>query len=127
MILYITLGTSDLSKARTFYDAALLPLGYILSGSDPDEIGYSVPGDSRIRIWVTHPYNQEPASFGNGSMVALEAPSRAGVDAFYAAGLSAGGTDEGPPGLRPYSENFYAAYLRDPDGNKISAVCERPE
>lgn len=127
MILYITLGTSDLKRARSFYDAALSPLGYVLTGSDPDEIGYSVPGDSRTRIWVTHPYNKEPASFGNGSMLALEAPSRSVVDAFYAAGLSAGGSDEGAPGLRPYSATFYAAYLRDPDGNKISAVCEKPE
>jgi catechol 2,3-dioxygenase-like lactoylglutathione lyase family enzyme len=127
MLLYITLGTTDLAKARAFYDAALSPLGYVLSGSDPDEIGYCMPGDSRTRIWVTHPYNREPASFGNGSMVALEAPSRSAVDAFFAAGLSAGGSNEGAPGLRPYSANFYAAYLRDPDGNKLSAVCERPE
>jgi catechol 2,3-dioxygenase-like lactoylglutathione lyase family enzyme len=127
MISYITLGTSDLAKARAFYDAALSPLGYVLSGSDPDEIGYSLPGDIRTRIWVTHPYNKEPASFGNGSMVALDAPSRAAVDAFHAGGLAAGGSDEGAPGLRRYGPNFYAAYLRDPDGNKISAVCEIAE
>lgn len=127
MFLYITLGTSDLTKARIFYDAALLPLGYVLSGSDPDEIGYSAPGDSRTRLWITHPYNKRPASFGNGSMLALEAQSRAAVDRFYEAGLAAGGTDEGAPGLRPYGANFYAAYLRDPDGNKISAVCEKAE
>lgn len=127
MIVYVTLGTSDLVKARAFYDAALTPLGYVLSGSDPDEIGYSVPGDSRTRIWITHPYNKKPATFGNGSMLALEAGSRAAVDAFHYNGIAAGGTDEGAPGLRPYGPNFYAAYLRDPDGNKISAVCEKPE
>ena len=127
MILYVTLGTSDLVKARAFYDAALSPLGYTLSGSDPDEIGYSMPGDSRTRIWVTHPYNKEPATFGNGSMLALEASSRAAVNAFYHDGIAAGGSDEGAPGLRPYGPNFYAAYLRDPDGNKISAVCDKAE
>ena len=127
MILYITLGTSDLAKARIFYDAALAPLGYVLSGSDPDEIGYSLPGDSRTRIWVTHPYDKQPASVGNGSMLALAAENRAAVDTFYRAGLANGGTDEGAPGLRPYGPHFYAAYIRDPDGNKLSAVCEKPD
>ena len=57
-------------------------------------------------------------------MPALIAATRSAVDAFHAAGLAAGGTDEGAPGLRPYGSSFYACYLRDPDGNKISAVCE---
>ena len=57
-------------------------------------------------------------------MPAFEAKTRAMVDAFHAAGLTAGGTDEGAPGLRPYGPSFYACYLRDPDGNKLSAVCE---
>ena len=69
----------------------------------------------------------DAATIGNGSMVALDAESRADVDAFYKAALAHGGTDEGAPGLRPFHENFYAAYVRDPDGNKLSAVCERPE
>jgi predicted lactoylglutathione lyase len=60
-------------------------------------------------------------------MVALAAKTRADVDAFYAAAIAAGGTDEGEPGLRPFHASFYAAYVRDPDGNKLSAVCETPE
>lgn len=60
-------------------------------------------------------------------MVALEAESRAAVDAFYQAALANGGTNEGAPGLRSFHANFYAAFVRDPDGNKLSAVCERPE
>jgi len=60
-------------------------------------------------------------------MVALVAKSREDVDRFHAAALAAGGNDEGKPGLRPYHAHFYAAYIRDPDGNKIAAVCERPE
>jgi predicted lactoylglutathione lyase len=60
-------------------------------------------------------------------MVALAAESRADVDAFYAAAIAAGGVDEGKPGLRPFHASFYAAYVRDLDGNKLSAVCERPE
>ena len=59
-------------------------------------------------------------------MIAFDAATRAAVDAFHAAGLAAGGTDEGAPGLRPYGPHFYACYLRDPDGNKLSAVCESP-
>jgi catechol 2,3-dioxygenase-like lactoylglutathione lyase family enzyme len=70
------------------------------------------------------PFDERPATVGNGSMPALIAPSRAAVDAFHAAGLAHGGTDEGAPGLRPYHAHFYACYLRDPDGNKLSAVCE---
>lgn len=91
------------------------------------EIGYGAEGDVRCRLWVVTPFNREAATIGNGSMVALEAESRAAVDAFHAAALAGGGTDEGAPGLRPFHANFYAAYVRDPDGNKLSAVCERPE
>lgn len=127
MLLYITLGTNDLVRARTFYDAALGALGYTCRRADAVEIGYAAEGDVRSRLWVTLPFNKKAATIGNGSMVALDAPSRAAVDAFHAAGIAAGGTDDGQPGLRPYHASFYAAYVRDPDGNKLSAVCERAE
>ena len=110
-----------------FYDAALATLGYSCRSADEAEIGYGAEGDSRNRLWVTEPFDKRAATTGNGSMVALDAPSRAAVDAFYAAAIGSGGTDEGKPGLRPYHDNFYACYVRDPDGNKLSAVCERPE
>lgn len=87
----------------------------------------ATPAPARIQFWVTKPYNGQPATTANGSMPALIAPTRAAVDAFHAAGLASGGTDEGKPGLRPYGPNFYACYLRDPDGNKLSAVCETPQ
>ncbi|MER9829797.1 VOC family protein [Mesorhizobium sp. M0134] len=127
MLLYITLGTSDLDRARVFYDAALGALSYTRRRADEVEIGYAAEGDSRSRLWVTTPFNKKAATVGNGSMVALDAPSRASVDAFYAAALASGGTDDGKPGLRPHHANFYACYVRDPDGNKLSAVCERTE
>ena len=127
MLVYVTLGTNDLVRARAFYDAALAPLGYGCRRADEVEIGYSAEGDSRARLWVTKPFDKRAATIGNGSMVALNAPSRAAVDAFHAAALASGGTDEGKPGLRPYHANFYACYVRDPDGNKLSAVCERAE
>jgi catechol 2,3-dioxygenase-like lactoylglutathione lyase family enzyme len=127
MLLYITLGTNDLDRARVFYDAALGALSYTCHRADEVELGYAAEGDSRSRLWVTTPFNKKAATVGNGSMVALDAPSRASVDAFYAAALASGGTDDGKPGLRPHHANFYACYVRDPDGNKLSAVCERTE
>lgn len=127
MLLYVTIGTNDLARAISFYDAALAPLGLKRQRMDEVEAGYGADGDVRCRLWVTKPFDQKPATRGNGSMVALEAMTRATVDAFHAAALANGGTDDGPPGLRPFHAHFYAAYVRDPDGNKLSAVCERPE
>lgn len=127
MFLYITLGTNDLARAQGFYDATMPTLGLILRGKDDSEIGYGLASDSRTRLWITQPYDGKPANHGNGSMIAFDAPTRAAVDAFYAAALAHGGTDEGAPGLRPYGPSFYACYVRDPDGNKLSAVCERPQ
>ena len=121
-LLYLTLGINDLDRAARFYDAALAPLGLVRRATEPTEVGYGFAADRRTRIWITHPFDGKPATVGNGSMIALDAPSRAAVDEFHRAGLAAGGTDEGAPGLRPYGPTFYAAYLRDPDGNKISAV-----
>lgn len=127
MLLYVTIGSNNLERAQVFYDAALAPLGLKRRKQDDVEIGYGGENDSRCRLWVVTPHDRTAATIGNGSMVALDAESRADVDAFYKAALAHGGTDEGAPGLRPFHENFYAAYVRDPDGNKLSAVCERPE
>lgn len=127
MFLYITLGTNNLPAAKRFYDAVMPTLGLNLRATEPDEVGYGPPAPARIQLWVTKPFNGQPAGTANGAMPALIAPNRAAVDAFHTAGLAAGGTDEGKPGLRPYGANFYACYLRDPDGNKLSAVCETPQ
>ena len=127
MLLYVTLGSNDLARARIFYDAALAPLGLVRRRQDDAEIGYGAENDSRCRLWVVTPHDGRVATIGNGSMVALAAENRAEVDAFHAAALAHGGSDEGAPGLRPFHAHFYAAYVRDPDGNKLSAVCERPE
>ena len=127
MLLYTTVGTNDLPRAGRFYDAVLSPLGYTRQRQAPDEIGYAADGDVRCRFWVVEPFNREPATFGNGVTIALVAQSRAAVDAFHAAALAEGGTDEGAPGLRPFHASFYAAFVRDHDGNKLVAVCEKPE
>ena len=123
-MLYITLGTNDVARAGRFYDAALAPLGLIRRATEDAEVGYGLPSDHRTRIWITQPYDGKPASIGNGSMLALVATSQQAVQEFHTAALAAGGTDEGAPGLRPYGPAFYAAYVRDPDGNKLSAVHE---
>jgi catechol 2,3-dioxygenase-like lactoylglutathione lyase family enzyme len=123
-LLYITLGTNDLPRAARFYDAALAPLGMVRRATEASEVGYGHPSDGRSRIWVTLPFDGRPASVGNGSMPAFVAPSQQAVQDFHKAALAAGGTDEGAPGLRPHGPAFYAAYVRDPDGNKLSAVHE---
>ncbi|WLS04416.1 VOC family protein [Shinella oryzae] len=126
MLLYTTVGTNDLERAGRFYDATLPLIGYGRQKEAQGEIGYGADGDVRCRFWVVEPFNREPATYGNGATIAFEAPDRASVDAFHAAALAAGGTDEGAPGLRPFHASFYAAFVRDPDGNKLVAVCEKP-
>jgi catechol 2,3-dioxygenase-like lactoylglutathione lyase family enzyme len=126
MLLYLTIGTNDLAAATRFYDPVMATLGLHRQRTEPDEIGFATHGDTRCRLWITQPYDKRPATVGNGSMPAFDAASRAAVDAFHAAALAAGGTDEGAPGLRPHGPSFYACYVRDPDGNKLSAVCETP-
>ena len=122
--LYLTLGTNDLTRAIRFYDAALAPLGLVRRATMETEAGYGLPEDSRTRLWITQPFDDRPATPGNGSMPALVAASPQAVRDFHAAALAHGGTDEGAPGLRPYGPAFFAAYVRDPDGNKLSAVHE---
>lgn len=127
MLLYVTIGTNNLKRAMEFYDPLLRTLGYSRIVTRHDEAGYAEPGDVRCRFWVVYPFDKQEATVGNGSMTAFLAPDRAAVDTFHTAALLYGGTDEGPPGIRPFHENFYGAYVRDPDGNKLSAVCEKPE
>ncbi len=123
---HVTVGTDDLDRAGAFYDAVLATLGHSRGLERERFIAY---GDgSGARFFVMRPYDGKPASAGNGTHVAFLAPDRAAVDAFHAAALAAGGTDEGAPGLRPhYHADYYGAYVRDPDGNKLQAVCHRPE
>jgi catechol 2,3-dioxygenase-like lactoylglutathione lyase family enzyme len=127
MFTYLTVGINDLPRAIRFYDPVLAALGIERRVTVEAEAGYALRDDGRCRFWITHPFDGKPASVGNGSMPAFEAQSRAAVDAFHAAALAHGGTDEGAPGLRHFHPNFYACYVRDPDGNKLSALCERPE
>lgn len=130
MFSYVSLGTRDIAAATRFYDATLAPLGHArIADYDPDGTsaawGLDDPGP---HLWVTEPFDGNPASVGNGTMISFLAPSRTAVDVFHRAALENGGTNEGAPGLRPqYGPHFYAAYVRDPDGNKLNAVCYLPD
>ena len=118
-------GTRDLARARTFYDA----IGELLGARrvfDRDELsGYQ--GPSGVMFIIGMPFEGE-ASVGNGTQVVFDAPSRAAVDAVHERALALGGSSEGAPGFRgPADLNFYAAYFRDPDGNKILVAKSGPE
>jgi predicted lactoylglutathione lyase len=118
MIGYVTIGTNDLGKAAAFYDALLGEIGAKRMMETDQFIAWSVRPDAP-GLGVSKPFDKKPATVGNGVMVALEAASKAQVDALYRKALQLGGTDEGPPGPRGDS-GFYAGYFRDLDGNKLN-------
>ncbi|MEJ6005874.1 VOC family protein [Paucibacter sp. AS339] len=120
MIGYTTLGTNDLPRAAAFYDALFEVIGIKRMMDFGRGYAWGV-GMDKPGFGVMLPYNQQPATVGNGVMVALTVDSRAKVDALHAKALALGGQDEGAPGLR--GEGFYAAYFRDLDGNKLNAFC----
>jgi catechol 2,3-dioxygenase-like lactoylglutathione lyase family enzyme len=127
MISHVYIGITDFPRAFAFYSAVMETLGYPLRFQDA---GKSWAGWNKERplFLIGLPFNGEAAAPGNGQMTALLAPSRAAVDKAHAVALKHGGICDGPPGLRPqYHENYYGAYFRDPDGNKICVVCHTPE
>lgn len=127
MIDHIGILVSDWARSKAFYDAAFAPLGISLLAVVPEEFtgGVKVGGYGRTKpdFWLT-----ETAETGPGRHYAITAQNRAEVDAFYAAAIAAGGGDNGPAGPRPqYHQHYYGAFVFDPDGNNIEAVCHAPE
>jgi len=122
---HITVGTNNMEKADEFYSQTLAPLG--IKKIDAIEGVTTMFGVEGPEFFVSTPRNGEPATYANGGTIGFMAPSRAAIDAFHAAAMANGGTDEGAPGPRDFAPNAYAAYLRDPDGNKLCAVCFAPE
>lgn len=118
MIGYVTVGTNDLAKAAAFYDAIAAEMGVGRMMEFETGIAWGAPGGG-AGIGAMAPFDGQPATVGNGVMVALEARDKDQVDRLHAIALAHGGTCEGAPGLR--GGGFYAAYFRDPDGNKLNA------
>jgi catechol 2,3-dioxygenase-like lactoylglutathione lyase family enzyme len=123
MIDHISLGVSDLPRSGSFYDAIFAPLGYVRLFGNERGVGYGVPGarDEAFAVLATSGDAKRP---GQGTHVAFLASSREAVEAFHEAALQNGATDEGAPGLRPnYGPGYYAAFVKDPDGHRLEAVC----
>jgi catechol 2,3-dioxygenase-like lactoylglutathione lyase family enzyme len=125
---HVSLSVSDFAAARAFYDAALKPLGITVqmqvtreeTGGSYEGAGYGIAG--KPFFWLGSGGKTTPATH-----IAFAADTRAGVDAFYQAAITAGGKDNGAPGLRPhYHPNYYGAFVLDADGNNIEAVCHKP-
>jgi catechol 2,3-dioxygenase-like lactoylglutathione lyase family enzyme len=114
---HIGLSVRDLAKTRAFYTAALAPLGHVVGYEQEGVVAFGFPG--KPRLWF---YGKGDGP--TGVHIALEADTRAKVDAFHAAALAAGGRDNGAPGPRPhYTPTYYGAFVIDPDGHNLEAVC----
>jgi len=121
MLDHISIGVRDIKRARGFYDAALAPLGYRCVSDYGTMLGY---GAGQAALWVGEANRPVAADPESGLHICFTAPTRQSVDAFYAAALKAGGTDNGKPGLRTdYGPNYYAAFVVDPDGYRLEAYC----
>ena len=123
IISHITLGTNDTERAGRFYDEVLGVLGFERLAKPPGKPpAYEKGGMPTIYLYP--PEDGRPATWGNGTHIAFIADSKQAVHNFHAAAIRLGGSCEGEPGPRPhYGDNYYAAYVRDPDGNKLQAVC----
>jgi catechol 2,3-dioxygenase-like lactoylglutathione lyase family enzyme len=121
MLDHVSIGVSNIAQAIAFYDRALAPLGIgRLYSEGTDAFGYGA--DKKAFFWIGL-----REAIRTGAHIAFAAKDRASVDAFHAAALAAGGRDNGGPGLRPhYHANYYGAFILDPDGHNIEAVCHRP-
>jgi len=124
MIGYVTLGTNNLDDAAKFYDKLFASIGAGRMMESDTFIAWTT-GPGAPAVSLIRPFDGNPATVGNGVMVALAMDTRAKVDAFHAKALELGAADEGAPGIR--FGDFYAGYFRDPDGNKLNAFCMAAE
>lgn len=130
MFSHIFVGVNDFDRALLFYEPLMAALGFELRFCDRTRpwAGWQTPGVPRPLFLIGAPYDEHPGRPGNGQMVAFSALSRAAVRLAHEVALASGGSSEGEPGLRPaYHADYYGAYFRDPDGNKLCVVCHGPE
>jgi catechol 2,3-dioxygenase-like lactoylglutathione lyase family enzyme len=121
MLDHVSIGVRDANASKRFYDAALKPLGYSCLSQSPGSLGY---GAKNVALWVNEAARPVPADQQSGLHFCFAAPTRNSVDAFHASALRTGGQDNRAPGLRAdYGENYYAAFVVDPDGYRIEAYC----
>ena len=118
---FVMVGTTNLEKSSKFYDLILVHLGMKRVNVTERYIGYGLSKDDGAKFYITKPHNKENATAGNGTMVALSAETKEAVDKFHKTALENGAADEGTPGVR--SDGNYYGYVRDHDGNKITARC----
>ncbi len=122
MIDHVSIGARSLAAAKRFYDRAFLPLGFKALSESPGSLGYG--DDDAIQFWVSETSSPVAADPKSGLHFCFRAPTRRSVDEFHAAGLAAGGRDNGKPGLRPdFGPDYYAAFIVDPDGYRLEAYC----
>lgn len=126
MLSGVCIGTNNLVAAGEFYDVVLATLGMSCLYSDPKERGYG-GADGRIQLFINLPYNEKRATSGNGTQVMFYALDKATVRTFYITALRCGGSDEGPPGPRDFHPDYYGAYARDLDGNKLNVSVSLEE
>jgi catechol 2,3-dioxygenase-like lactoylglutathione lyase family enzyme len=120
MIDHVSVAVSDLDRSARFYEAALAPLGFVRLAARPGTIGF---GKSYPEFWINLRPAMSAVQQDSGCHLALRAKSAGEVDRFHAAALNAGGSSDGAPGPRPHDRvRYYAAFVRDPDGNRIEAV-----
>ena len=120
MIDHVALYVTDVDRSRRFYEQALEPLGYAVELEMEGFVGFAHEGSLQFAV-------RSGKEANTTAHVAFQAGDRSGVDAFHAAATSAGGTDQGAPGVREhYHPSYYAAFVADPDGNNIEAVCHKP-
>lgn len=121
MINHLSIGVRDIQRTKSFYDAALAPLGYRCLSEGADSLGY---GAGTVVLWISQTDHPVPADPRSGLHICFDAPSRKAVAAFHRAALATGGADNGKPGLRPdYGADYYAAFAIDPDGYRLEAYC----
>ncbi len=121
MLDHVSIGVADLHRTRRFYDTVLMPLGYSCLSESTENLGY---GRGGVQLWISQAERPVPPDPASGLHFCFAAPSRKSVNAFHATALTSGGKDNGKPGLRKaYGDNYYAAFVIDPDGYRIEAYC----